>query len=445
MIANAQEEDGRHSVGGNKGPRIATDPGPATDFEAMGPLAVRQESIDPEALAAFYTAIRTQGNDATRQLAITNTLHRARANPDVTHLDYRLLEQIASRCRWAFRYDSEPQEATAFFIGQGSGSNMGRPMSRLQQVGLVAAIAVPRKAGGWPMMFCTIVCTAEDRSGQSWEMLRAQARERYNGVMRAKRNGCDWPLPDAPEPSTRHYDNSPTRHHDVSTVQNSDFEEGNSSPRRIATRHHEDQTVNSSTVKDEEDLVGESRSDVDATFPAPEIILPAEVLSPEPDATTVIREEHRAEFRQLADTFGRRPGEMIINPTPRSTTDLILDGIVRQELTSYLYDHDGRFSGAIAEQAIASALLAIRLMEGRSPKIGSMAKCFRKALRDEAAEIQRAEVNRIANLRVDGAIQQEIAEKRRRGVREGRGGARKSSSTSWSDLAANYAANQESR
>ncbi len=213
MTANTNQEDAsRHRVGGNKGPRIATDLGPATDFEGMGPLALRRGSIDPEELAKFYAAICTQGDDGTRQLAITNTLHRARANPNVTHLDYRILEQIASRCRWAFRYDSEPQEATAFFIGQGSASNMGRPLSRLQQAGLVAVIAAPRKAGGWPMTFCTIVCTAEDRSGQSWKILRAQARERYNGVMRSKRNGCDWPLPDTPEPSTRHHDDSPTRH-----------------------------------------------------------------------------------------------------------------------------------------------------------------------------------------------------------------------------------------
>ncbi len=125
---------------------------------------------------------------------------------------------------------------------------------------------------------------------------------------------------------------------------------------------------------------------------------------------------------------------MIISPKPRTTTDPILDGIVRQELTSYLYDHDGRFVSTVAERALPSALRAIRLMEGRSAKIGSMAKCFEKALRDAAAEIQRAEANRIAKLRVDGAIQQEIGEKRRRGVREGGGGARKSSSTSWSDL-----------
>jgi hypothetical protein len=392
-------------------------------------------------LVKFYAAICTQGNDTTRQLAITNTLHRARANPAVTHLEYRLLEEIASRCRWGFRYHCDPLEATAFFIGQGSASNMGRPMSKLEKAGLVAAIAVPRKAGGWPMTFCTIVCTADDRGGQSWEALRAQARERYNGAMRTKRNGCDWPLPDTPEPSTRRHDDLSTHHHDVSIVQNTDFQDGNSSPQRIATRHHENQTVNRGNEKDEEDLIGDNRCDVDATVPKPEIILPAEALPPEPDATSIIREEHRVEFRQLADTFGRRPGEMVIAPTSRSITDPTLNKIVQQELGSFLYDQEGCFTTAVAEKAIASALLTTSLADGKGGSFRSMVRFFQKVLRSEASELQRAEINRIAKLRVDGALQHESAEKRLRSVREGRGAGRKSS-TSVTDLLAEYAARE---
>ena len=444
MTANTKQDDARrHGVGGNKGPKLPSDPGPATDYQLSGPLALRQHAIDPDMGTAFVAAIASQGDENTRQYALSNADRRARASLKVSHRAYRVFTELIACVRWSHRYCSAPLEAVAFLTGFGDGSNVGRILRELRDVGFIAMIGVPRKAGGWPMTFCTVVCTSEDRSGQSWETLRAQARERYNGAMRAKRNGCDWPLPDTPDP-IRYGDELASRHHNVSTVQNPVFEEGNSSPQRHASRHHNDQTVYRGKCREEEDLVGETRSDADATS-LPEIILPSDDLSAEPDATNIIREEHREAFRQLADTFGRRPGEMVISPTPRTTTDPILDGIVRPELASYLYDQDGHFTSTVAERALTSALRATQLMTGRNANMGSMAKCFEKALRDAAAEIQRAEVNRLAKLRVDSAIQQEIAEKRLRGVREGRGRPRKSSSTSWSDLAADYAADQETR
>jgi hypothetical protein len=51
-----------------------------------------------------------------------------------------------------------------------------------------------------------------------------------------------------------------------------------------------------------------------------------------PLTATAICEEQREGLRRLADTFGRRPGEMVVAPTPRSTTDPILTKIVQQEL-----------------------------------------------------------------------------------------------------------------
>jgi hypothetical protein len=74
-----------------------------------------------------------------------------------------------------------------------------------------------------------------------------------------------------------------------------------------------------------------------------------------------------------------------------------------------------------------------------------MVTFFEKTLRTKVADAQRAEHERIAKLRAEGKIQQEIVEKRLHGVREGRGKPRKWSSTSWSDVAADYAANQETR
>ena len=48
-----------------------------------------------------------------------------------------------------------------------------------------------------------------------------------------------------------------------------------------------------------------------------------------------------------------------------------------------------------------------------------MVSFFQKVLTSKAADIQRAEANRLAELLADQKIQQERAEKRLRGVREG--------------------------
>src|SRR5262249_23762402 len=96
----------------------AVDPGPATDFEDKGPLAIRKDSVPPGDLNAFYEAICSQGNADVRQTAISNMLARARANPAIRHHDYRLLEQIASCTRWEYRYCCQSNRALAYFAAQ---------------------------------------------------------------------------------------------------------------------------------------------------------------------------------------------------------------------------------------------------------------------------------------------------------------------------------------
>jgi hypothetical protein len=163
-------------------------------------------------------------------------------------------------------------------------SNIGRTLRELRNAGFVAVILVPRKAGGRPMTFCTIVCTSDDRSGQSWEMLRAQARERYNGAMRAKRNGCDWPLPDTPEPVIRQGDELAMRCHALN-------EQANASQQRNAMRCHNDQTVNSDTEK---------ITDPGGDNGGAEIILPSAF----PLVASVILDEDREAFRDLSTHLG---------------------------------------------------------------------------------------------------------------------------------------------
>jgi hypothetical protein len=71
-----------------------------------------------------------------------------------------------------------------------------------------------------------------------------------------------------------------------------------------------------------------------------------------------------------------------------------------------------------------------------------MVSFVEKTLRSKAADVQRAEANRLANLHADHVCQQEVTEKCLRGMCEGGGRSRKSS-TSWSDLVDDFVAGQE--
>src|SRR5262245_20350058 len=125
--------NGSANIGHNSG--NPDDPGPASDFPAIdGPLALRAD-LCPKKVEAFCEAIRSQGNESVRQAAITNAMARWRANPNIPHLAYRILEQIASRCRWHYRYYFESKELLAFFTGLGGAQNLARTLQLLCQLG----------------------------------------------------------------------------------------------------------------------------------------------------------------------------------------------------------------------------------------------------------------------------------------------------------------------
>ena len=176
------EDRPRSAIGHNNPPGdviLEDDPGLADDFIDTGPIAQRAYRLNAGLVTAFHDAIRTHGPAATRQSAISRMLDRARAMRELPHHAYRVLEQIASRCRWKYRYHCEPLEAVAFFTGASDGGNMKRPVDKLVQLGLVHRLNVPRLSGGRPVPYFTVVCTAEDRSGQTYLDLLRLAKEQY--------------------------------------------------------------------------------------------------------------------------------------------------------------------------------------------------------------------------------------------------------------------------
>ena len=164
-------------TGHNRGPKLFVDPGVCHDFTDCGPIALRSDRVSPDQLNEFYNAVCTQGSEKVRQSAISNALARARANPEVSHQAYRILEGIASRVRWRYRYHCETVENLAWFTA-GSPGNMHRPLEALTKLRLVARLDVPRHSGGRPVAYLTVICTPEDRSGQSLEELAQAAKLR---------------------------------------------------------------------------------------------------------------------------------------------------------------------------------------------------------------------------------------------------------------------------
>ena len=164
-------------AGHNRGPKMFVDPGVCQDFTDYGPISLRSDRASPEDLREFYDAVRSHGSERVRQGAISNFLARARANPALSHQAYRILEGIASRCRWRYRYHCETVESLAWFTA-GSPGNMHRPLEALTNLQLIARLDVPRHTGGRPVAYLTVTCTAEDRSGQSLEDLAQAAKLR---------------------------------------------------------------------------------------------------------------------------------------------------------------------------------------------------------------------------------------------------------------------------
>jgi hypothetical protein len=175
------------AIGHNNPPVAIVDPGPDENFTLGGPLEIRLDRIDAEKLATFVSAIRSQGNNNTRPKAISNALHRARANPEISHGAYRFIEHVATRVRWAYRYCCETADAIGFFIGISDGGNLSRTIKGLG--GVIASIDVPRPSGGRPLTFYTIACTPEDRTGQSLENLLKANSERERAVAKPQSEG----------------------------------------------------------------------------------------------------------------------------------------------------------------------------------------------------------------------------------------------------------------
>lgn len=114
-------------------------------------------------LELFLQAVATQGDAEIRLTAIDNALHRYRAVKEIPHLAYRVLVQIASRCKWKFRYHFETAETLGFFAGT-DGSNILRALRPLCAAGAIAVVDLPRKDGGHPILCFAILCNARDRA-----------------------------------------------------------------------------------------------------------------------------------------------------------------------------------------------------------------------------------------------------------------------------------------
>ena len=71
--------------------------------------------------------------------------------------------QIASRCKWKFRYHFETAETLGFFAGT-DGSNILRALRPLCAAGAIAVVDLPRKDGGHPILCFAILCNARDRA-----------------------------------------------------------------------------------------------------------------------------------------------------------------------------------------------------------------------------------------------------------------------------------------
>ena len=66
----------------------------------------------------------------------------------------------------------------AFLTSASDGGNMWRPLDALLKCRLIARLSVPRLLGGRPVAYFTVICTSEDRSGQSHADLVHVAKER---------------------------------------------------------------------------------------------------------------------------------------------------------------------------------------------------------------------------------------------------------------------------
>lgn len=259
------------TIGHNSRNAPFVDPGPADDFVLAGPLFVRQANVVRDELNAFCAAIRSQGDQVVRHKAIDNAMVRHGANPQISNLTFRVLSAIAHVSHGKYRYHGMPMEALAYFAGQKNASNLHRVLKEMAASNAAVVIAVPRKLGGRPMKFVALICTEDDRTGAAVAALRSQARDRYDGVKRAERDGMEWvelvedtirPNDVLQPPASRHHDE--LIQPEVGSIQPGVVL--NSSPRRIEDepiRHHDVlQSVTMTTRVHIEDCIEEREDTV---------------------------------------------------------------------------------------------------------------------------------------------------------------------------------------
>lgn len=209
------------------------------------------------------------------------------------------------------------------------------------------------------------------------------------------------------------------------------FKKSNDSnaPRRASSQ---DVDVRVIEVETEDDSVARAR---EAGLPPKLTPQASAVLVRLDDHRPVLIEKHYDDFRGLCDTFGRKAGEMVIAPTPRDTSDDLLEDLVRSEL--------GECPQHIAQRAIDAALRAAKAatltnrQNGRAGKsaggISALLRYLEHAVRSQATNIQIADASALAKMHTEKTVQTKVANKRLDGVARGGGGAKKRGS-SWDEI-----------
>jgi len=153
------------------------DPGPSADYIDRGPIA-QYPQFDRVAVSAFYNAVRSQGDDDVRHRAIDLAFDRARENAALSAQALRIYHRLCQNCHGHFRYSTEPHERLAAYCSFASPTNFHRYIRELLDLGFIAKFEFHRHGGGHPYPIYTVVCTADDRSGLTSELLRRKALAR---------------------------------------------------------------------------------------------------------------------------------------------------------------------------------------------------------------------------------------------------------------------------
>lgn len=258
------------SLGHNSGDTYV-DPGPAADYVDRGPIA-QYPQFDRVAVSAFYNAIRSQGDDTTRHRAIDLAFERARENAALSAQALRIFHRIGQNCHGSYRYSTEPHERLAAYCSFASPTNFHRYIREILDLGFMARFLFHRHGGGHPYPIYTVVCTADDRSGLTSQLLRRKALARRVSPTVPKaiiddEQGIDLA-------SIRQSDELQTieiesiRQRDVSQNVGVTYRDGNSSERRVAIRQNDDPNLRT-IISDNITTVGkEERSGEEVASPS---------------------------------------------------------------------------------------------------------------------------------------------------------------------------------